>query len=294
MKKKKSLRTKKIAFFLIFFIILPIVIVYPVMRFFYLPKNYPTGEEYVFLDTYIEIGAFNGTDYTLSDIDKVDLNDNISCYRIREDYIDDYLEFYLKFNNEEDFNNAIYISNRTEYKKVSQTILDKKSRFNLGFSELESLAEIYNIEPVFAAIYPSRTRDGYATTEITFPSKENNYLPRDKEMLFIFRNLYFINSPNLDVNASIEFYFPSEWIVVSCNAEEDNVSVLDKGMNAIFTKTVINEVNKYASYFIILKRDISKISLDNTKIGIIIGIFIAVMSMMVNLGIIVYKRYFGQ
>jgi len=285
-------KIKKIAFFLIFFIIIPTILIYPVMHLFYSPENYPTGEEYIFLDTYTEIEACYGEDFpTKHVIDKAPLEGNISCYRIREDYIDNYLEFYLRINDEE-YNNDICMSIRTEYKKVDKKILDIKSRYHHGFSELEQLAEIYDIEPVLSVTYQPGIEDGYTMANISF-SEEDKYLPKNKEMLVISRTLYFINSPNLDVNASIEFYFPTDWVVVACSAEEDNASVLYAGMNAIFTKAEINETNKCISYFIILKRDISKISLENTKMGVIIGLFLAVISMMIALGERIYG-YFSQ
>jgi hypothetical protein len=283
-------KIKKVAFFLIFFIIIPIILVCPVIYFFYLPENYPTGEEYIFLDTYTEIDACDGKYYLSKyEMDRVDLNGSISCYCIREDYIDNYLEFYLKISDK-DFNKDICMYTRREYKKVDQKFLEVKSRFHEGFSELEQLAEIQEICPSWG-VY-SGIKDGYRKVGISLSGKIK-YLPENKEMLFIFRNLYFINSPNLDVNASIEFYFPPDWVVVACSAEGDNVSVLYSGMNAIFTKAEINEVNESISYFIILKRDISKISLENTKIGIIIGLFLAVTSMMIALGEKIHG-YFNQ
>lgn len=249
---------------------------------FYSPGCSVSGEDFLFLDTYTkinlepEVNASNGTG----------VKNRITCCNMLENYEDKFFEISLRLNKEEDFNKTIRGDWQIKCKKIPQDTLDKISNVGYPFSRISELKKETTYTTSGYWEYPEGVKNG--NINLVY-HKDGRIFSAKKETIFFYREIHFYNSPYLEVNASIDFLFPSEWVVITCHGDE-NVSILDRNINYVHS---IAKNDDHLSYFMILKRDTTKIALKTTKIGIILTVIIAIASIVIALEKMIYDALFN-
>jgi len=223
---------------------------------FYSAQNNPRGEKYPWFGTTIE---------TNEGIDLI-------CRGVYENYREGYITMYIEFEKKKENNNKIYLFSRNLPKESLE-----KSYLNLSKSKNKEIPMKKDERDFwyYFDLSESKSEDYNAVLRI-FVGK--NFYPINKERIVIHRYLRFEGFSELEEDTNIEFLYPSEWNIISC-PENESVSIKESRSHRI-----VSEVKDAHSvkYFIEIERNYTKISLRDTKIGILLTLLFAGITLILN------------
>ena len=249
---------------------------------YYSRGNDPEGEECISLSTTLESGV--GID--------------LKCEQVFEDYRDGFIKMYINFKKDIENDNKIYFDILTQNKELPKDWMEK-SYMQIDYSKDNQkripIEENKENRPINYCFDLSESRNEEPNVMIHIYIGKD-YFPIDKEIVKYSRNMYFSKpGSTLTTDAVIEFLFPSEWGINFCReaylvhsivdgkvVEKNFYKVIPIGRRRISSQPEPEGVKKM-DYYMELEREFGKISLKDTKIGVILSVIIAIISLLVAL-----------
>lgn len=244
---------------LLFVIIFAFLFIISVGSYFFLsPRDNPQGKENIRLSTTMESGT----------------GINLKCRWIYEDYGNGFIEMTVEFEKEEINENKIYIRIHPWFNKKLPENWMEKSYMELFYSMKEKEKTIFIEEDkdesgkYYFDVSESKDKELDVTIYIYIGEQ---FFPPEREIISYNRYIYF-HAPhcNLEENAESHFVFSPEWKISYCLGENNNL--VPTGSRNFNLKA---ESPDNITFFVILERNIDKIALRDTKIGIFLTLLFA-------------------